>query len=41
MHILGVTGGDSLTLPDEQPISIAALETAHEHWLPSYMAGDA
>ena len=41
MHILGVTGGDSLTLPDEQPISIAALETAHEHWLPSYMAGEA
>ena len=41
MHILGVTGGDSLTLPDEQPISIAALETAHEHWLPSFMAGDA
>ena len=41
MHILGVTGGDSLTLPDEQPISIAALETAHEHWLPSFMVGDA
>ena len=36
---LGVTGGDTLTLPGERAISIAALRSAHESWLPDYMAG--
>ncbi len=34
-----VTGGDSLTLPDEAPIVLADLVTAHESWFPTYMAG--
>jgi len=29
-----------LTLPGERAISIAALRSAHESWLPDYMAGD-
>jgi phosphoribosylformylglycinamidine (FGAM) synthase-like enzyme len=35
---LGVTGGDSLDLPGEAPISVAELARAHESWLPDYMA---
>ena len=38
--VLGKTGGDQLTLPGEAPISIERLKTAHEEWLPSYMAGE-
>ncbi|GGH32273.1 phosphoribosylformylglycinamidine synthase subunit PurL [Alsobacter metallidurans] len=36
---LGVTGGDTLNLPGEAPISVEALRSAHENWLPNYMAG--
>jgi phosphoribosylformylglycinamidine synthase subunit PurL len=39
--VLGLTGGDSLILPDEQAISVAELKAAHEAWLPNYMAGKA
>jgi phosphoribosylformylglycinamidine synthase subunit PurL len=35
---LGVTGGQSLTLPGETPISLDELRTAHEGWLPGYMS---
>ena len=35
---LGTVGGTNLTLPDEAPISVAELKTAHEGWLPNYMA---
>jgi phosphoribosylformylglycinamidine synthase len=35
---LGVTAGDTLTLPAEAPISINDLRTAHEGWLPAYMS---
>ena len=35
---IGVTGGDSLELPGEAPISVAKLARAHESWLPDYMA---
>ena len=35
---VGVTGGDSLTLPGGEAISVAELRTAHEGWLPAYMA---
>jgi phosphoribosylformylglycinamidine synthase subunit PurL len=35
---LGVTTGQSLTLPHEQPISLAELGAAHEGWLPGFMA---
>jgi len=36
--IVGVTGADSLTLPDNEAISVADLRAAHEGWLPAYMA---
>ncbi|MBV9286981.1 MAG: phosphoribosylformylglycinamidine synthase subunit PurL [Hyphomicrobiales bacterium] len=34
---IGVSGGDSLTLGASPPIALAALEAAHESWLPDYM----
>jgi hypothetical protein len=36
---LGLTGGDALVLPDQEPLPIAELKTAHEGWLPGYMDG--
>jgi phosphoribosylformylglycinamidine synthase II len=38
---LGLTGGDALTFTGLGTISVAALKTAHEGWLPRYMAGEA
>ncbi|WP_371877263.1 phosphoribosylformylglycinamidine synthase subunit PurL [Alsobacter ponti] len=38
---IGRSGGDALTLPGERPISVTALRSAHEAWLPDYMAGKA
>ncbi|WNJ91345.1 phosphoribosylformylglycinamidine synthase subunit PurL [Bosea sp. 685] len=38
---LGKTGGDALALPGEAAIAVAALKSAHETWLPAYMAGQA
>jgi phosphoribosylformylglycinamidine synthase len=38
--IAGLTGGDVLTLPGEETISLAELKAAHESWLPDYMAGE-
>jgi phosphoribosylformylglycinamidine synthase subunit PurL len=35
---LGLTAGQSLTLPGETPISLDELRNAHEGWLPGYMA---
>ena len=35
---VGVVGGDGLTLPGGQTISVAELRSAHEGWLPNYMA---
>ncbi len=35
---VAMTGGDTLTLPHEAPILISDLRTAHEAWLPAYMA---
>jgi phosphoribosylformylglycinamidine synthase II len=37
---IGVTGGDALTLPGENPIPLSVLKSAHEDWLPLYMAGE-
>jgi phosphoribosylformylglycinamidine synthase len=37
---LGVTGGETLTLPGADPISLANLRSAHEDWMPQYMAGE-
>ena len=36
---IGTTGGETLALPGEAPITIAALRQAHETWLPHYMDG--
>jgi phosphoribosylformylglycinamidine synthase len=38
--IAGVTGGDLLTLPGDETISVADLKAAHESWLPDYMAAE-
>ncbi|MET3863157.1 phosphoribosylformylglycinamidine (FGAM) synthase-like enzyme [Methylobacterium radiotolerans] len=35
---VGVTGSDRLTLPGGETISLADLSSAHEGWLPDYMA---
>jgi len=37
---LGLTGGDALTFAGQGTISVAALQAAHEGWLPRYMAGE-
>jgi len=37
-EVIGRTGGNSLTLPGETPISLTRLNEAHEGWLPRYMA---
>lgn len=37
---LGLTGGDALTFTGQGTISVAALKSAHEGWLPRYMAGE-
>ncbi len=36
---IGVTGGNALALPGENPVLIAALNEKFEGWLPAYMAG--
>jgi phosphoribosylformylglycinamidine synthase len=36
---IGTTGGDSLLLPKQRPLSVAALKQKFEGWLPAYMAG--
>ncbi|PZN95847.1 MAG: phosphoribosylformylglycinamidine synthase II, partial [Hyphomicrobiales bacterium] len=39
--VLGQTGGDTFALPGETPLALSELKTAHETWLPAYMAGKA
>jgi phosphoribosylformylglycinamidine synthase len=39
VRVLGVTGGDALTLPHERPMLVANLRDRFEGWLPAYMAG--
>ena len=36
---IGTTGGNSLNLPGEAPMSLQDLRKAHEDWLPAYMGG--
>ena len=36
--VVGVVGGDGLTLPRGEAIAVADLRAAHEGWLPAYMA---
>ncbi len=38
-HNLGKMGGDMLTIGDHVTISVKSMRTAHENWLPHYMAG--
>jgi phosphoribosylformylglycinamidine synthase len=38
LQVIGRTGAQSLTLPGESPIPISTLSSAHEGWLPAYMA---
>jgi len=40
-RILGRTGGDALVLRGEPAVPLTALRSAHERWLPGYMAGTA
>ncbi len=37
ISIIGHSGGDRLTLPDQRAISLAELRQCHEAWLPDYM----
>ncbi len=37
---LGLTGGDALTFAGLGTISVQALKSAHEGWMPRYMAGE-
>ena len=36
--VIGLTGGQDLTLPAGETISVSDLREAHEGWLPTYMA---
>ncbi|WP_188409389.1 phosphoribosylformylglycinamidine synthase subunit PurL [Agaricicola taiwanensis] len=38
--LLGSTGGTTLQLPGGDPISVSELTSAHEDWMPHYMAGE-
>lgn len=38
---IGTTGGEAITIAGEAPVSIDALRTSHERWLPEYMSGKA
>jgi phosphoribosylformylglycinamidine synthase len=40
-RVIGSTGGDGLNLSGHPPISLAELRSAHEGWLPAFMAGEA
>ena len=37
---IGATGGDAVALADEAPMAVATLRSAHEDWMPGYMAGE-
>jgi phosphoribosylformylglycinamidine synthase len=39
--VLGRTGGAMLALAGETPVAVSELKSAHETWLPAYMAGKA
>jgi phosphoribosylformylglycinamidine synthase len=36
---IGTTGGDTISIPGERAITVAALNERFEGWLPAYMAG--
>jgi phosphoribosylformylglycinamidine synthase subunit PurL len=39
VHRIGTTGGEALSVPGEQSLSVEALRARFEAWLPQYMAG--
>jgi phosphoribosylformylglycinamidine synthase len=39
VRLIGSVGGNAISLVGEAPIPLAALKSAHEAWLPSFMAG--
>jgi phosphoribosylformylglycinamidine (FGAM) synthase-like enzyme len=41
VHRIGTTGGDSIVLAGERPVSVKALKEGFEGWLPGYMSGAA
>jgi phosphoribosylformylglycinamidine synthase len=38
-RVVGKAGGDALKLAGEAPLSLQALRSAHDRWLPRYMDG--
>ena len=38
IRVAGHTGGHELTLDGQDPVSLEALKTAHDDWLPQYMS---
>ena len=38
LRLLGKVGGEAITLDGEPALPLAALKTAHEGWLPRFMA---
>ncbi|MBV8926534.1 MAG: phosphoribosylformylglycinamidine synthase subunit PurL [Bradyrhizobium sp.] len=36
---IGTTGGDTIAIAGEAPLSVAALQAGFEHWFPAYMSG--
>ncbi len=38
VRVLGTVGGDAIALHGETPLPLLALKTAHEDWLPRFMA---
>jgi phosphoribosylformylglycinamidine synthase len=41
VYRLGITGGDTVAIAGERPVTVAALNERFEGWLPAYMAGKA
>jgi phosphoribosylformylglycinamidine synthase len=38
---IGTTGGDSIAIAGEAPVSVASLKTGFESWFPGYMNSSA
>jgi phosphoribosylformylglycinamidine synthase II len=41
VYRIGTTGGDTISIPGERALAVAALNESFEGWLPAYMAGSA
>jgi phosphoribosylformylglycinamidine (FGAM) synthase-like enzyme len=38
---IGTTGGDTIAIAGEEPVSVAALKAGSESWFPAYMSANA